>query len=256
MSTLRPRVIPTLLLRGSGLVKTVKFKNERYLGDPRNAVKIFNEKEVDELVLLDIEATPTGTAPKLEFIEEIVSEAFMPVAYGGGIRSIADARRIISLGVEKIVVNTAAIENPVLISDLAEEVGTQSIVVSIDVERSLLGHYRVRTRGGSSKIDRTIDDLATEAEQRGAGELFLNSIDRDGTMEGYDTALIRRVTNRITIPLIACGGCGSIQHIQDAFQKGGAAAAAAGSFFVFKGKHRAVLINFPDQTVLDQVMAT
>ncbi len=242
---LRTRVIPCLLLRNRGLVKTVKFKAPTYLGDPINVVKIFNDKEVDELVLLDITATVEKRRPAFKYIAEIATECFMPLAYGGGIRDLGDVKTLLNVGVEKIVMNTQAAEKPSLIAEAADFAGSQSVVVSIDVKRTLLGKYEVFTRSGSTATGRNPVELAVDMEKQGAGELLLNSIDRDGTMHGYDLALIKRVTHAVSIPVVACGGAGNVQHLRQAVQEGGASAAAAGSLFVFQGPHRAVLISYP-----------
>lgn len=247
------RVMPCLLLRGSGLVKTLKFKDPKYLGDPRNTVKIFNEKEVDELVLLDINATPEGKRPQFDLVREIVSEAFMPVAYGGGIRTIEDAREMLALGVEKIVINSYAVENPGFIREAADIFGSQSVVVCIDVKKTLFGKYEVFTHGGKKGTKLDPVTIAQRMEQMGAGEIVINSIDRDGTMTGYDLDLIKSVTDVVRVPVIACGGAGNVEHFGEAVNKGGASAVAAGSMFVFQGKHRAVLISFPEQQALKQV---
>jgi imidazole glycerol-phosphate synthase subunit HisF len=245
-----PRVIPCLLLSGRGLVKTTGFKDPRYLGDPRNTVRIFNEKEVDELVLLDIRATMTGQPPQFELIEEIVGEAFMPIACGGGIRSLQECSRMFELGVEKVVLNTNALENPGFIAAVAKEFGSQSIVVCIDAKKRKLGGYRAYTRAGSRDTGQEPAAVAVAMQAAGAGELLIQSIDRDGTMKGYDLDLVREVTGHVTIPVVACGGAGSVADLESAVRTGGASAAAAGSMFVFHGRHRAVLISFPDQQEL------
>jgi cyclase len=247
------RVIPCLLLKGDGLVKTVRFSNPRYVGDPRNAVKIFNEKEVDELVLLDVDATRNGQAPRFRMIEEIVSEAFMPVAYGGGVRNVEDAARLLSIGIEKIIICTAAAEVPGLVEQAASHFGSQSVVVAIDVKPGAGGTREAYVRNGTGRTGLSALELALEAEKRGAGEIMLNSIDRDGTMEGYDLDLIRSVSSRVRVPVIASGGAGSIDDLGKAVREGGASAAAAGSLFVFKGKYRAVLINYPTQSILRSI---
>ena len=244
------RVIPVLLLKGSGLVKTVRFKEPRYLGDPRNAVKIFNDKEVDELTLLDITATPEGREPNYDLIREIANEAFMPVAYGGGITNAAQARRILNMGVEKVVVNSIAFENPDVITEMADRFGSQSVVASIDARKTLLGRYEVMTRSGTLK-QRVDPVLAAQTmEAKGAGEILINAIDRDGTMTGYDLNLIRQVAQSVSIPVVACGGAGSVQDMAQAVREAGASAVAAGSLFVYHGKHRAVLITYPDPQLL------
>ena len=243
------RVIPCLLLSGLGLVKTVKFKDPKYVGDPRNAVKIFNEKEVDELVILDIKATPEETRPQFEIVREIVSEAYMPVAYGGGIRSVEDARTMLQLGVEKVVMNTAAVEDVTLVRNAAQEFGSQSVVVCMDVKRSFTGRYELYTHGGRKNTKLDPVTFAKRMEDTGAGEIIVNSIDRDGTMVGYDLELTRSITSVVRIPVIACGGAGKLDDFRCAVSEGGASAVAAGSLFVFHGKHRAVLINYPVQMI-------
>lgn len=252
----RVRVIPLLLLSGTGLVKTVQFRNPTYLGDPRNAVRIFNDKEVDELAILDILATTENRPVQLDLIREIVSEAFMPVAYGGGIRTIDDAEAILSAGVEKLILCTSAGENCELVRQLASYVGSQSIVVCIDVRRRPFGRYEMCTRGGrkGSKLDPVT--FARKMEAHGAGELIVNSIDQDGTMAGYDLEVLKLVTSAVRVPVIASGGAGSLEDLRRAVEIGGAAAVAAGSLFVFHGKHRAVLINYPDQNALKRVFTT
>ena len=247
------RVMPCLLLSGRGLVKTVRFKDPTYVGDPRNAVKIFNDKEVDELVVLDIEATPSGRAPDVELIREIVSEAFMPVAYGGGIRSVEEVRRLLAVGIEKVVICSEAVKRPEFIGEVAREVGSQSVVVCLDVKRGWTGGAQLYTHGGrtAAKVDPV--GFAARAEREGAGELLVNSIDRDGTMSGYDTRLLKAVTDAVRVPVIACGGAGTLQHLAEAVSGGGVSAVAAGSLFVFHGKHRAVLINYPDPATLGRL---
>jgi imidazole glycerol-phosphate synthase subunit HisF len=249
------RVIPVLLLDGTRLVKTVGFRDARYVGDPRNAVKIFNEKEVDELLLLDITATVRGAPPQFDLIREIVSEAFMPIGYGGGIRSIEDAERVLQLGVEKVALCTAAVRQPELVSALATRVGSQSVVVVIDVKRSLLGRRQVMIEGGRTGTGREPVAFAREVERLGAGEIVINSVDRDGTMKGYDIALVRDVSAAVSVPLVACGGAGSLSHLVDAVRDGGASGVAAGSMFVFHGPHRAVLIQYPARAALDAAFA-
>lgn len=248
-----PRVIPCLLLKNKGLVKTVKFKDARYLGDPINIVRIFNDKEVDELVLLDITATVERRKPPVELIARVTGECFMPLGYGGGVRDLEDIRQILSLGVEKIILNSYAVENPSFVQAAASQVGSQSIVVSLDVKKSLLGKYEVYTHSGTKATGLDPVRFATQMEAAGAGELLVSSIDRDGTMQGYDLELIRRVSDAVSIPVIACGGAGKVEDLGLAVKKGGAAAVSAGSMFVFQGRHRAVLINFPTQRELRDV---
>lgn len=243
----RVRVIPALLLRNTGLVKTVRFKYPVYLGDPRNVVKIFNDKDADELVLLDIMATREGRGPRIDLVSEICSEAFMPLAYGGGIRSLEQIRELVATGVEKIVLNTAGIEDPELVTGAAREIGKQSVVVSIDVKRALLtGKPVVFSHCGQRNTGLHPAEHARRMEEAGAGEILLNSIDRDGTLSGYDLKLISEVAAAVTIPVVACGGAGSVSDFRQAADAG-ASAVAAGSIFVFHGKYKAVLISFPSE---------
>lgn len=253
---LKTRIIPCLLLKGQGLVKTVKFRNPKYVGDPINAVKIFNEKEVDELVLLDIDASVEGKRPQIKLISEIASECFMPLSYGGGLRNLEDLRAIFNLGVEKVVINSYAVENPRFVQEASKRYGNQSIVVAIDVEKNSSGKHEIFTLGGKKKTKLDPVAHAKEMEKLGAGEIFLNSIDRDGTMEGYDIELIKKVTESVSIPVIACGGAGKIEDFVEAVRKGGASAVAAGSMFVFHGKHRAVLITYPSIEELEKALST
>jgi cyclase len=252
---LKTRVIPCLLLKGQGLVKTVKFRNPKYVGDPINAVKILNDKEVDELILLDIEATVEGRRPPIKLISEIASECFMPLSYGGGLRNLDDIKAIFNLGVEKIIINSYAIENPNFINEASKLYGNQSVVVAMDVKKGSRGKYEIFARGGKKKTSLDPVEHAMKMEGLGAGEIFLNSIDRDGTMEGYDTELIRRVTGSVSIPVIACGGAGKIGDFVDAVKIGGASAVAAGSLFVFHGKYRAVLISYPGSEELEHAFS-
>lgn len=240
-----PRVIPTLLLSSGGLVKTVGFEDPRYVGDPINTVRIFNDKQVDELVILDIDATRQGRAPDEAAIEEIAGEAFMPVAYGGGVRDLGTARRLIQLGVEKVVVNALTIDSPQVVRAIADHLGSSTIVASIDAARLPDGSYESRVACGTRSTGRDVRTHAEDVERLGAGELILTSIDRDGTMSGYDLELIRQVTAVVDIPVVASGGAGSLEDCVAAIRDGGAAAAAAGSLFVFHGRHRAVLITYP-----------
>ena len=248
------RVIPVLLLKSAGLVKTVKFKDPKYVGDPINAVKIFNDKEVDELVFLDITATQENRQPPLEFLEKIASECFMPLCYGGGIRSLDTIKAILKVGVEKVAVNSFAIEEPSFVQKAAERFGSSTIVVSIDVKKNFWGKYEVYTKGG--KVSTGLDPvkLAVQMDKMGAGELLVNSIDRDGTMQGYDIDLVKKITGEVSMPVIACGGAGSLDDLKDAVKTGGASAVAAGSMFVFHGKHRAVLINYPPSNELEKIL--
>jgi cyclase len=245
----RPRVIPCLLLRGNGLVKTRRFRDPVYVGDPVNAVRIFSEKEADEIVVLDIDASREGREPNYELVAEIAGEAFMPVAYGGGVRTLEQMRRLIRSGVEKVVVNSAAVESTSVLSEGAAVFGSQAIVGGIDVKRTLLGGYRVVAKSGTVEAKVALEEHLARLVAAGAGEIFLNSVDRDGMMGGYDLDLIRKVALRVTVPVVACGGAGKLEHLSEAIRDGGASAVAAGSLFVFHGKHRAVLINYPKAAI-------
>jgi cyclase len=252
---LRTRVIPCLLLKGEGLVKTVRFREPKYVGDPINAVKLFNDLEVDELCFFDITATPEQREPDYERIREIAGEAFMPIGYGGGLSCVAQARKLFQIGVEKVILTTAALQRPEFISELADEFGSQSIVVGLDVQRNWLGRLRLRSRCGTRWTAREPVEFAQEAQGRGAGELLVNSIDRDGVQGGYDLELIQSVSSAVSIPVIACGGAGTVAHLGEAV-RAGASAAAAGSLFVFNGPHRAVLISYPSGPQLREAMTS
>lgn len=249
---IRPRVIPALLLKGQGLVKTIKFKDPKYLGDPINVVKIFNEKGVDEIVLLDITATPENRGPKFDMLKDIASEAFIPLAYGGGIRSMEDIRKLLSIGIEKLIMNTSAVETPSLLREVADHAGSQAVVASIDVKKNFLGKYEVFTHCGQKKTGLDPVKQAVEMEKMGVGEIIINSIDRDGTMQGYDIDLVRKVADAVSVPVVACGGAGNLTHVAEVIKQGHASAAAAGSLFVFQGPLRGVLINYPSQKELKE----
>lgn len=249
---IRPRVIPALLLKGQGLVKTVKFKDPKYLGDPINIVRIFNDKEVDEIVLLDIRATPENRGPQFDVLKNITSEAFIPLAYGGGIRTMEDVRSLLSIGIEKLIINTSSVESPSLIREVADHAGSQAAVVSIDVKQNLLGKYEVFIGGGQMKTGLDPVKHAVEMEKMGAGEILINSIDRDGMMQGYDINLVRQVADAVSIPVVACGGAGNLSHVAEVIKDGHASAAAAGSMFVFQGPLRGVLISYPTPKELKQ----
>lgn len=250
---LKTRVIPCLLLKNGALVKTIRFQNPDYVGDPSNAIRIYNEKEVDELIFLDITATPDGKSPDLALIERLASECFMPVAYGGGVRDMKTMRSIFQCGIEKIALNSYALENPEFLREAASEFGNQAIVISIDAKRTAPGRHEVYSHGGKKPSGLDPRNWAESAAALGAGEILLTSIDQDGTMEGYDLDLIRGVTSAVDIPLIACGGAGKISHFAQAVNEGGACAVAAGSMVVYFGRNRAVLINFPSARELARV---
>lgn len=247
--TKRVRIIPVLTIDKEKLVKTVKFKNPNYIGDPINAVKIFNEKEVDEIVLLDITATKQNREPNFAFIEEICSEAFMPFAYGGGITTLKQIEKLFKLGIEKVVLNSCIDTNFNLITEASHIFGSQSIVISVDLKKNIFGKYQLMKKSGSKKIQYTLEDYIKKIEAHGAGEIFLNIIDRDGTYLGYECTLIETVSNLTTIPVVACGGANSTEDFKNAINAT-ASAAAAGSLFVYSAQGKGVLINYPSQDVL------
>ena len=247
---LNTRVIPALLLRNGSLVKTVKFGRFTYVGDPCNTVRIFNELEVDELLLLDITATREGRRPSHKILADVANECFMPIGYGGGIWEFEDARAILKLGCEKIVVNSCAVENPPFLTKLAEHFGSQAVIASIDVSRSFWGSERVWTRGGTKASAREPVEWAQEVEALGAGEILLTSIDREGTWNGFDLELVRLVSEAVNIPVIAHGGAGSVEHIAEVVHSAGASAVAVGSMVVFQKKGMGVLVSFPNQLTL------
>lgn len=244
---LRTRVIPCLLLKGNGLVKTIRFKNSTYVGDPINAVKIFNDKEVDELVFLDINATLEKRGPNFKLINEIASECFMPLGYGGGITSLHEIEKLFNLGIEKIILNSAAYHNQKLITEAIHIFGSQSVIISMDVKKAWLSNKQtVFVNSGSINTKISPVDYAKKMEDLGAGEIIVNSIDLDGTMKGYDLNLISSISSELKIPLVALGGSGGLDDLSKA-KNAGAAAVAAGSMFVFQKAHRAVLITYPSQ---------
>ena len=243
----RPRIIPVLLLHKNQLYKTVEFGQPKYVGDPRNAVRIFNDLGADELVLLDIDASREKKPPNFVLIEEIVSEAFMPVGYGGGIADFETARRILRIGVEKIVLCTAAAENPELIQESSKAFGAQSVVGCIDTKRQRFRGHQCFIRSGGQRLSQAPAELAASFVECGAGEILVNSIDRDGTFGGYDVDLVKEIAERVSVPVVACGGAESYEDLARVVHNAGASAAAAGSLFVFQRPHRAVLITFPTE---------
>ena len=252
---LRVRVIPCLLLRRGSLVKTVRFRNPAYIGDPINTVRIFNELEVDELAFLDITASIEERAPDLGVLREIADECFMPLSYGGGIRDVATAERILATGFEKVIVNSAACENPALITELARRFGSQAVIVSIDVTRSAFGGYKVASRSATRTEPARPVEWAQEAERRGAGEILLTSVEREGTWRGFDVTLTARVTTAVGVPVIAHGGAGSVGHVAEVVRSGGASAVALGSLVVYQNPGMGVLVNFPDKAALERALA-
>jgi len=248
---LRPRIIPCLLIHNKGLVKTVGFKDPKYVGDPINAVKIFNEKEVDELIVLDIDATSQKRTPDFNLIKNLAVECRMPFCYGGGVTSVEQAKEIIRLGAEKVAMSTAALLNPELLKDIGQAVGVQSVVVVLDVKKRnglfYSSGYDVFINNGKIKTNLKFEQVLKDLDQIGVGEIVINSIDKDGSMSGYDLELVEFVRKVVEVPITILGGAGRIQDFKDLFKKFGIIGAAAGSFFVFKGKYRAVLISYPSK---------
>jgi cyclase len=244
---LRPRIIPSLLIHDNGLVKTVNFKNPKYVGDPINAVKIFNEKAVDELVVFDIDATVLGKEPNYSLIERLASQSMMPLCYGGGVKTVEQAQRIFSLGIEKIALSSAVLQNPKLITEISDRVGAQSVIVVLDVKKKLLGGYEVYTHNGKKATGINLFKFVEDAQKLGAGEIVINSIDKDGVMKGYDLDLIAKIREKISLPMTVLGGAGSLEDIEKVIDQHGVIGVAAGSLFVFKGPYKAVLINYPTQ---------
>lgn len=251
---LEKRVMPCLLLMGDGLYKTVQFKKPGYVGDPINAIKIFNDKEVDELVFLDITATEKKKDPNFNLIKDIASECFMPLAYGGGISTLDHAKRIFEIGVEKVALNNAAIQNPKLIEEIANIYGSQSVIVSIDYKKNIWGKIHVHGQRGKKSIGKWPEVFAKEMEQAGAGELLITNIDREGTWQGLDVKVIKKIADTVDIPVIANGGAGMLQHIEDVIKNGGASAVTIGSMSVYQKQGLGVLINFPKRSDILKVL--
>lgn len=250
---LRPRIIPSLLVHEKGLVKTVKFKDSKYVGDPINAVRIFNEKEVDELAVFDIDTTVLGNEPDYNLIEKLANQSRMPICYGGGVRTVDQAQKIFSLGIEKIALSSAVIHNPTLISEISEKVGSQSVVVVLDVKKKIFGGYEMYTHNGKQSTGIDPVTFAVKAQELGAGEIIINSIDKDGMMNGFDMNIISKIREIVTIPITVLGGAGNINDIKKVIKEHGIIGVAAGSLFVFKGKYKAVLINYPDRNIKEQI---
>ena len=255
MNMLLPRIIPCLLIKDKGVVKTVNFKNYKYVGDPINAVRIFNEKEVDEIIVLDIDATVHNRHPDYKMIEHLAEECRMPLCYGGGIKTAEQARKVFGLGVEKVAISSAMVEDPELVGELAGSVGSQSVIGVLDVKKCSGGSgYNVWTHNGQKNTGKCPVELSLYLEKLGLGELVLNSIDKDGLMEGYDFELVEEIRKMIKIPLTVLGGAGSLQDIGQLIRKYGIIGAAAGSLFVFKGVYKAVLISYPNVLEKDSLI--
>ena len=248
----RNRVIPVLLLRNKGLVKTIQFGNGKYIGDPLNAIRILNDKECDELIFLDIDASKQNRSPNFDYIKSIASECFMPLAYGGGIRTLCDVETLFKIGVEKVIINSEALRNILLIKLASEKFGNQSIVVSIDVTRTLMGAYKIFSHSSIKHHHTSLYSYLSVVIGAGAGEIMLNNVNKDGMMSGYDLKLIHKVSNEIPVPLSICGGAGKFEDLIEGI-KAGASAVVAGSLFVYHGPHKAVLINYPSQLELKKL---
>lgn len=251
---LKHRVIPCLLLRNGGLVKTIKFSDPKYVGDPINAIRIFNDKEVDELMVLDITASKEKKEPNYALIEQFASECFMPLSYGGGIKNMEQAQRLFNSGIEKICLQTSVLEDLSLVKNLSDKWGSSSILVSIDVKKNWMGQPKLYSAATGKTLDKKWTDFMLEAVKAGAGEIVLNAVDKDGTMKGMDTELIKEAAKLLSVPLVAVGGAGSLADIKAAVDAG-ANAVSAGAFFVFQGPHRAVLITYPKYKELVQLLS-
>jgi cyclase len=251
---LQIRIIPCLLLKDDSLVKTVNFKKPAYIGDPVNTARIFNELEVDELVLLDISATNNNRKPDFKILAELANECFMPLAYGGGINNFEDAKKIFKIGIEKVIINTVVFEKPEFVTQLAEHFGNQAVVVSIDVKKNVLGKYQVYSNSGSKKQKVDLVEWAIEVEKLGAGEILLTGIHKEGKWEGFDLELIKKIANAVNIPVIANGGASNISDIEQAVKYAEASAVALGSMVVYQNKGMGVLVSFPDKNKLKQIL--
>lgn len=246
------RIIPTLLISKGKLVKTINFRNKIYVGDPINAIKIFNDKEVDELILIDIDASKSNSEINYKLVEDCASECFMPLCYGGGIKNIDDATRLFSLGVEKICLQSSFFKDPSILKVFSSKYGRQAIVISLDLKRNIFGEYKIINSSNGNLINKNLNDLLAELTEYGAGEILLNVINKDGKMSGMDLEIINKITSNTSLSLIALGGVGSLTDIRNAFING-ASAVSAGSFFVFNGPHKAVLITYPKQSELTKI---
>lgn len=252
---LHPRIIPCLLVKNKGLVKTIQFMNPKYVGDPINAVRIFNEKKVDELMVLDIDATSENRDPDDKMIENLAAECRMPLCYGGGVKRVEQAQRIVELGVEKVALSSAALNKPDIVTRIAEQVGSQSVVVVLDIKKRLInGKYEIWTHNGKRNTERCPIEFAQKMESLGVGEIVINSIDNDGVMKGYDFSLVDRIRESTSVPITVLGGAGSLEDIGRLIRKYGIIGAAAGSLFVFKGVYKAVLINYPTRREKDALI--
>lgn len=244
---LRPRIIPSLLIKDGGLVKTINFKNPKYVGDPINAVKIFNEKEADELMIFDIDATAKSNEPNYDLIKKIAAQSRMPLCYGGGIKTIEQAKKVYSLGIEKIAVSSAAIDNPELISNMVDQFGSQSVVTVLDIKKKFINGYEIVTHNANKSVKFDPKTFALQMQNLGVGEIVINNVDKDGTLKGYDWGLIDKFRDVLNIPMTILGGASSLENIREAISRYEIIGIAAGSLFVFKGRYNAVLINYPNK---------
>jgi len=249
----RARVIPVLLLKGKGLYKTEKFKNERYVGDPVNAVRIFNEKQCDELILLDINASKTRAPIDFKFIADITSECFMPLAYGGGIRELGEIDKLLKIGIEKVILNSVLLKNPLFLKEAVKKFGSSTIVASVDITITFLKQYQIYSHANYEVKHKPLHSFIKQIEEDGAGELMINSVDRDGMMNGYDIQLAEKTSKGLTIPTIFCGGCKGLEDIKNLLINTEVSAAAGGSLFVFKGPHKGVLISYPSPEEIEAI---
>lgn len=250
---LKTRVIPVLLLHKRGLVKTVKFKNPKYIGDPTNAIKIFNEKEVDELIFLDIDASRESKEPDYQIIKDFAGECFMPVCYGGGITNTGQIKKLFALGLEKVSLNISALKDQNLIKDAVDIFGSQSIVVTVDIKKSIFGKYQVYNHSNKKVMKKPYLEYIKQLETLGVGEILINNVDLDGTQNGYDIELLKQIVEAVNVPIVACGGAGNLTDFKKVKKEANVSAVAAGSFFVFQGKHNAVLITYPKYEDLEKL---
>lgn len=248
------RLIPCLLLHKGGLYKTEKFKKPTYIGDPINAIKIFNEKEVDELMFLDIDASILGNEPPYKMIEDIAGECFMPLCYGGGVKNVQQMKKIFSIGVEKISISSQAVLNPALVSEAANIFGKQSVIVSVDIKKDFWGKKKIYIYNGKKSTNLSPIEFISHIENMGAGEIVVNSIDHDGVMNGFDIDLLKDIKEVIKVPIIALGGAGNLNHIKEVFEKSNVDAVACGSMFVYKGPLKGVLINYPTNQKIKELL--
>ncbi|HMG88739.1 MAG TPA: AglZ/HisF2 family acetamidino modification protein [Chryseolinea sp.] len=252
---LKTRIIPCLLLHEGGLVKTEKFKDPKYVGDPINAVRIYNEKEVDELIFLDIDASRKGEEPNLSTIEDLATECFMPFAYGGGITTLQQIQRILKIGVEKVILNHSALKNPDFVKEAAKHFGNSTIIVAVDIKKDLWGNYKVYDHVKKKTVAQSPTEYALKMCEAGAGELFINNVDRDGTYSGFDWHILESINKIVSVPVIACGGTSGVKDLKEVVAKANVSGVAAGSIFVYQGPHRAVLISYPSQDELQQLFS-